>query len=59
MRGYARRFWKIFIEALREIFDESAYARFLTRREMLSSPTAYAEFIREIEQSRARCPRCC
>ena len=47
------------LAVLREIFDESAYARFLVRRELASSPLAYAEFLREIEHARARRPRCC
>jgi hypothetical protein len=44
---------------LREIFDESAYARFLERRELTTSPTAYAEFLVESRQQRERRPRCC
>ena len=44
---------------LREIFDESAYARFLERRELETSPKSYAEFLRENETTRSRRPRCC
>ena len=44
---------------LREIFDESAYARFLVRHSMANSREAYAEFLRENERLRARRPRCC
>ncbi|PYX19390.1 MAG: hypothetical protein DMG82_25655 [Acidobacteria bacterium] len=44
---------------LQEIFDESAYARFLLRRQLQTSPEAYAEFLRENEASRRRRPRCC
>ena len=44
---------------LQEIFDESAYARFLLRRQLQSSREAYAEFLRESEVSRQRRPRCC
>jgi hypothetical protein len=44
---------------LQEIFDESAYARFLLRRQLQSSREAYAEFLRESEASRQRRPRCC
>ena len=54
-----RGFWKIALTVLREIFDESAYARFLARRSLVSSPVAYAEFLRETEHARARRPRCC
>jgi len=42
-----------------EIFDESAYARFLARRGIASSKNAYAEFLREQEGLKARRPRCC
>ena len=45
--------------ALHEIFDESAYARFLERRELETSPKSYAEFLRENETTRSRRPRCC
>jgi hypothetical protein len=44
---------------LREIFDESAYARFLERRQLATSPQAYAEFLREKEATGQRRPRCC
>jgi len=44
---------------LREIFDESAYARFLERRQLTSSSDAYAEFLDESRQQRERRPRCC
>jgi hypothetical protein len=44
---------------LREIFDESAYARFLERNKVESSRTAYAGFLRECEGIRARRTRCC
>ncbi len=44
---------------LHEIFDESAYARFLERRELETSPKSYAEFLRENETTRSRRPRCC
>ena len=44
---------------LREIFDESAYARFLERNKMESSREAYVSFLRESEALRARRARCC
>jgi hypothetical protein len=47
------------IACLREIFDESAYSRFLRRRQMTSSSEAYAEFCREQAAAKARRPRCC
>jgi hypothetical protein len=42
-----------------EIFDESAYARFLARNRIESSREAYADFLRESERMRARRMRCC
>ncbi|MGH9539956.1 MAG: hypothetical protein ACRD3H_18680 [Terriglobales bacterium] len=45
--------------ALREIFDEAAYARFLNRKQMTSSREAYAAFCRESDGAKARRPRCC
>jgi hypothetical protein len=44
---------------LLEIFDESAYARFLKRQGLESSREAYARFQRETESTRARRPGCC
>ncbi len=45
--------------ALLEIFDESAYARFLTRTRLASSPSSYAAFLREQEAAKSRRPKCC
>ena len=45
--------------ALREIFDEAAYSRFLQRTQSASSTIAYAAFCRERERSSARRHRCC
>jgi hypothetical protein len=50
---------QIFLAALREIFDESAYARFLNQRQLASSRAAYAAFCQEYEVTKARRPRCC
>jgi hypothetical protein len=47
------------ISALREIFDESAYARFLNRSHLKPSREAYAAFCKEYEVAKARRPRCC
>ena len=52
-------FFKTLRAVLCEIFDESAYSRFLVQRGMASSVAAYAEFLRETEKERARRPRCC
>jgi hypothetical protein len=50
---------EIFLAALREIFDESAYARFLNQKQLASSRAAYASFRQEYEITKARRPRCC
>jgi hypothetical protein len=50
---------RIFLEVLREIFDESAYARFLRTRQVPSSAEAYAVFCRERQAEYSRRSRCC
>ena len=50
---------QLLMATLREIFDESAYARFLSRQQVSSSRAAYAAFWREHEAVKARRPRCC
>lgn len=50
---------RIFMAALREIFDEAPYARFLKSKQLVSSPAAYAAFWRERDASKAPRPRCC
>ncbi len=55
----ALRASRIVGDALREIFDEAAYARYLSRRGVASSSEAYRGFLRESEQARERRPRCC
>ena len=52
------RVWQILMAALREIFDEAAYARFLGR-EGRTSRESYAAFLREREAKVARRARCC
>jgi hypothetical protein len=47
------------IETLREIFDESAYSRFLLRTGLASSQQSYAAFRQEFEQAKMRRPKCC
>jgi hypothetical protein len=49
----------VLVEILKEIFDESAYQRFLDRKELQSSTRAYAMFRQENEQAKSRRPRCC
>ncbi len=59
MKRLITRATTLLASALREIFDESAYARFLDRRKLTSSREAYAAFCREYEAAKARRPRCC
>jgi hypothetical protein len=51
--------WRILIAMLREIFDETAYARFLQRTGIASSSEAYITFRREFEEEKVRRPKCC
>ncbi|HSY91348.1 MAG TPA: hypothetical protein VK812_08245 [Candidatus Binatus sp.] len=50
---------RLLLETLREIFDEAAYERFLTRTQRTSSTKAYAAFRQESEEARTRRPKCC
>lgn len=54
-----KRFFELLLAALREIFDESAYQRFLAREGLGASRASYAQFLREHDVQRARRPRCC
>jgi hypothetical protein len=54
-----RRVWRLLVLAVREIFDEAAYARFLARAEMVRSRESYAAFLREYGAVKERRPRCC
>ncbi len=54
-----QEFFIVFTSALREIFDEAPYARFLKRRQLRASRESYGEFLRERAQEKARRPRCC
>jgi hypothetical protein len=49
----------IVLAALREIFDESAYSRYLVSHHAAASRSSYAAFLREQEGLKARRPRCC
>jgi hypothetical protein len=50
---------RILLATLREIFDEAAYERFLSRMQIASTPQAYAAFREEFEQVKCRRPKCC
>jgi hypothetical protein len=47
------------LSVFREIFDESAYQRFLVRAQMSRSRESYAAFREEHDALKARRPRCC
>lgn len=47
------------LDVLREIFDESAYRRFLERRQLKPSQASYAAFRHEHEHDKALQARCC
>lgn len=51
--------WRTVMATLREIFDESAYDRFLFRTGQTRSVASYREFLKETETALARKPRCC
>lgn len=51
--------WRLLVASLREIFDETAYRRFLDSTELQSSVGAYAAFQKENELAKSRRPRCC
>ena len=59
VRFFFFNFFRTTAAALREIFDEAAYARFLARTGQPSSRAAYAGFLREHAASHERRPRCC
>jgi hypothetical protein len=50
---------RVVLDALREVFDESAYERFLTRTQSARSRASYREFLQERELAAARKHRCC
>ncbi len=45
--------------ALREIFDEAAYERFLVQRQAAPSRESYAKFVRDREAAGTPRARCC
>ena len=55
----ARRVLQLLLAALREIFDENAYARFLARHSLQPSRASYLQFLDENSRARERRPRCC
>ena len=51
--------WNTMTAMLREIFDESAYDRYLARTHGTRSRSSYRDFMREREASPKPKPRCC
>jgi hypothetical protein len=51
--------WQIVYATLREIFDESAYERFLMQTGVRRSVESYRAFVRQSEAASAKKPRCC
>ena len=49
----------LLLACLREIFDESAYQRFLGRNQRPPSRQTYSAFLKESEGVKAGRPRCC
>jgi hypothetical protein len=58
IRGF-RNAIRTFRATLREVFDESAYDRFLLRTHASRSIASYREFTRERDAAMAKKPRCC
>jgi hypothetical protein len=56
---YLQNAWSILRAAFQEIFDESAYERFLLRTKTLRSQESYRAFMREREAAMVKKPRCC
>jgi hypothetical protein len=56
---WLRRRGAVVLSALREVFDESAYERFLVRGKVTSSVESYAAFEKEQEGLKARRTKCC
>ena len=54
-----RVFYRTVRAALLEIFDESAYDRFLARSRSARSVASYRAFLREREAAFVRKPHCC
>jgi hypothetical protein len=57
--GKARIFFKTLGATLLEIFDESAYERFLQHTHAARSSQSYRTFMREREAVSEQKPRCC
>jgi hypothetical protein len=54
-----KRALQLLWQALREIFDEAAYERYLHRHAERAGERSYAGFLAESRSQRERRPRCC
>ena len=59
LRRLCQDAWTVLLAALREIFDESAYDRFLLRTQRQRSIESYRVFMVERDAAAATRPRCC
>ncbi|HEY2116251.1 MAG TPA: hypothetical protein VGJ51_14225 [Candidatus Angelobacter sp.] len=59
LRRLCQNAWTVLLAVLREIFDESAYDRFLLRTDASRSIASYREFTRERDAAMQKKPRCC
>jgi hypothetical protein len=54
-----KHFYATLVSIVREIFDESAYERFLKREKLTYGDKTYAAFLREQGELKGRRPKCC
>ena len=59
LTGRLRAFASTLASALYEIFDESAYERFLKENNLVRSAGSYAVFVQDQQVAKARRVRCC
>jgi hypothetical protein len=59
MRSWLGDGWRLLRATLREIFDESAYDRFLVRTNAPRSVASYRNFTHERDAAMVKKPRCC
>ena len=59
LRRHLQNAWNTIRVTLREIFDESAYDRFLLRTQASRSVASYRTFTRERDAAMLKKPRCC
>lgn len=59
MRFWLRDGWRLLRAAVREIFDESAYDRYLLRAKAPRSVASYRNFMHERDAAMMKKPRCC